>query len=182
MAWTLGLVRPKESVLLDRYFLAVGRSMCVAANFEEQCKFILQIGTVVHAYHDHVCVDAVTELLELLSKDKLMLGKTIRLLGAFPEFLQSEVDMLRAAKDARNYIAHEAGAMGPLHDVRAKLIEKKFACLLSQVEILASGENLAAKWCYEIDEKEPAPRSFQEEYVKRVLIGSASKPGSGISR
>lgn len=58
--------------------------------------------------------------------------------------------------------------MGSLNYVRAKVIEAQFAVLLDHAELVAKGDNLVSKWCYEICEKEPAPRVTHEEYGRMV--------------
>jgi len=52
--------------------------------------------------------------------------------------------------------------------MRAKVIEAQFAVLLDHAELVAKGDNLVSKWCYEICEKEPAPRVTHEEYGRMV--------------
>ena len=171
MPWTLDLRPPPESIRLDNYFLAVGKALCVATNFECNCKFVLNILAFIKTHEIEKDWDAAAELVRALSGKAKMLGATVRQIEKFSAsspISASDIETLRAATESRNYIAHEAAAMGPLSYVKPKLIEDKFDRLLSHVEILAAGESLAAKWCYEIEEKEPAPRDFQREYVKRV--------------
>ena len=174
MPWTLDLRVPPESIRLDNYFLAVGKALCLAANFECNCKFILKMRALIKTNEIEKNWDAAAELVQALSGKVKMLGATVRQIEKFSAsspISASDMETLRVATESRNYIAHEAAAMGPLSDVTPKVIEDKFARLLSHVEILAAGESVAAKWCFEIEEKEPASGEFQREYVKRVWIG-----------
>ncbi len=166
MAWTLENHQPSEDILLDNYFLAVGKALCIASNFEHKCKFILQTMTLVEARDAGHDFDAARELVKAL--DKKVLNETINRIGNHPAFSAADIEILRAAKDSRNYIAHESAAMGSLNHVRAKVIEAQFAVLLDHAELVAKGDNLVSKWCYEICEKEPAPRVTHEEYGRMV--------------
>jgi len=168
VAWTLDSVPPEESIRLDNYFLAVGKALCLASNFEGNCKFVLQTLTIIGAIGTSSSSDSATELLRRLSENAPMLGETIRRIGTCSDIVPSDIEILRAAKDSRNYIAHEAAAMGPLSEVRPKFIEDQFARLLSHAAILATGEQLVAKWCFEICEKRPGPRDIEGRYAKRV--------------
>jgi len=171
LPWTLDLQPPPESIRLDNYFLAVGKALCLATNFEYNCKFVFNILAFIKTCETEKDFDAARELVLALSAKAKMLGATVRQIEKFSAssaISASDIDTLRAATESRNYIAHEAAAMGPLSDVKPRVIEERFASLLSHVEILAAGESLAAKWCFEIEEKEPAPRDFQREYVTRV--------------
>jgi hypothetical protein len=183
--WTLTLQPPPESIRLDNHLLAVGKATCLAANLECNCKVVLNIIAFIKTHEKEKNWDAAAELVLALSANAKMLGATIRQIEKFSAsspISASDLETLRAATASRNYIAHQAAAVGPLHCVEAQMIEDRFARLLSHVEILAAGESLAAKWCFEIEEKEPAPRDFQKEYVKRVKSGWVSKRGSGVSR
>ena len=62
--------------------------------------------------------DAARELVKAL--DKKVLNETINRIGNHPAFSAADIEILRAAKDSRNYIAHESAAMGSLNYVRAK--------------------------------------------------------------
>jgi hypothetical protein len=168
MGWTLGYLPPKEPVLLNNYFLAVGKALCLASNFEHNCRFVLQTITLVEAVRAGTDYDAARDLVKELDDKVKMLGGIILKFGNNSAFSPADIDVLRAAKDSRNYIAHESAGMGTLSGVRTKFIEDQFGRLLSHVEILAKGDNLVSKWCYEICEKEPAPSEIQENYVRMI--------------
>ncbi len=108
MAWTLGHYPPREEILLDNYFLAVGKALCIATNFEHKCKFILQTMTLLDALEAGEDFDAARELVKAL--DKKMLNETIMRIGNHPAFSAADIEILRAAKDSRNYIAHKSAA------------------------------------------------------------------------
>lgn len=169
MGWTIDYFPPNEPILLNNYLLAVGKSLYIATGFESKCRFVLQIITLVSAIEDGESFDSATELVKAMDERLKMLGTVIFNICSRSNVNISDLDVLRAAKDARNYIAHESAAIGSLSIVRAEVIEKQFAQLLSQVEILAIGDNLLSKWCYEICEKEPAPSQIQKDYVRMVI-------------
>jgi hypothetical protein len=92
--------------------------------------------------------------------------------------------MLQAARSARNFIAHDAGAIGCLSGMGAKSILQLYINLWPAVRALALGDNLISAWDYEICENEPAPLAIQEIYVGLVLDwvfeGSPVAPRTGI--
>jgi hypothetical protein len=167
MEWTLCRFQPQEPELLDYYFLAAGKALCVANNFEGTCKYILKMFTLADALEVGNDFDAAKELAKRL--EEKMLGQAINVLGGMPDMEPGDLDILRAAKDSRNYVAHEGVALGCLYYVRTSSILKLIDVLREHVVNLAKGENLVSKWSYEICEKEPASFADPDRYAQDVL-------------
>ncbi len=120
MYWTLGGWPAKEPILLDNYFLAVGKALCLATNFEHNCRFVVQIFTLLDATKRGMEFDAAIELVRALDENIRMLGQAIRRIGGSHAVSPEDIETLRAAKDSRNYIAHEAAGVGSLSNVSAR--------------------------------------------------------------
>jgi hypothetical protein len=166
MAWTLGYLPPKEPDLLDVFLLSIGKALCLANAFEAKCKHVLSVITLTDAVQAGSDFNASSELARRVRAK--FLGDTIKLIGNAPDIHPTDLAILQAAKDARNYIAHESAELGTLSDARAETILKLFAELEPRVIEVARGDNLVSAWCYEICEGEPAPFGIQEEYVQLV--------------
>jgi len=57
---------------------------------------------------------------------------------------------------------------GPIWGLRRQTIIDHTERLRAAVADLAAGDNVVSRWCYEIDEKEPAPRDFISAYPDMV--------------
>ncbi len=166
MGWSLSYLPPKERGLLDGFFLALGKALYLASAFEEKCRFVLRIAKLADHYEQTGDTSATLALTQAL-KDK-MLGQTIAELKGFPEVRPTDIALLEKARDARNFIAHEAANIGYLHYVSAEQIHEQMRRLRCEVEVLVAGDNLVPRWVYEIEEKEPAPGRIQKAYPQWV--------------
>ena len=93
MGWSISYNLPvKEPKLLDEFFLAVGKALYLASNFESKCQFVLRIAKLANHYEQNEDTSATIELARVL-KDKL-LGSTINELRALPETTTDEISML----------------------------------------------------------------------------------------
>lgn len=170
MGWSLGYLRPEEPELLDRFLLAVGKSLYLATAFEEKCKWVLRVAKIATARKEHSDASAAMVLAKAI-RDKF-LGPTITDMRAF--FQTEDIVVLERAKDARNFIAHESANIGPLHYASAPHIRQRLALLRTELEALAAGDNLVSAWVYEVEEKEPAPRDIRGAYpdwIKNWVFG-----------
>jgi hypothetical protein len=166
MGWSLDYLPIREPELLEQFFSAAGKALYLATAFEAKCRYVLRIAKLAHYYQETGDASATLALAEVL-KDR-MLCATIKELTGFPEIKAADIDLLEKAKDARNYIAHECAALGPISAVRATSIHEQLGRLREQVVVLAAGDNVVSRWVYEIGEKEAAPRGIQSTYVQRV--------------
>jgi len=156
----------REPELIDAYLLAVGKALYIASSFEKECQWVLRILKLVAKYETDPDLDTFEAFANAL-KDSL-LRQTLRGLAAFDGGSENELATLAAGKDARNFIAHEAAALGHLTNIGCKQITDSIASLREQMESLIAADNLVSKWVYEIEEKEPAPQSIQQAYPTLV--------------
>lgn len=165
MGWSLNSLPIRECNLLERFFPAAGKALCLATAFEAKCRYVLRIANLAHHCGETGDASAMMGLATVL-KDS-MLRSTIKGLKGFSEIKAANIDLLAKAKDARNYIARECAGFGPLSAVGANAIDAQVARLREQVFLLAACDNIVSRWVYEIEEKETAPREIQSTYVQR---------------
>jgi hypothetical protein len=78
----------------------------------------------------------------------------------------ADIAVLEMAKDARNYIAHQAGEIGLMRDAE---VAEALTALRKQVIKLAQGDNIISVWMFEIQEKQHASKWMTQTYEARVL-------------
>lgn len=166
MGWSLGYLPVRERQYIDDYLLAVGKALYVASCYEKKCLWVLRIAKLADQYESNPDLDAFQQFAQAL-KDK-QLGSTLRDLGARTGYREEDMATLEKGRLARNYIAHEAAALGHLSSIGVAQLDAACAKLDQCVEDLAQADNLVSRSVYEIEEKEPAPAFIQTEYAKRV--------------
>jgi hypothetical protein len=92
------------------------------------------------------------------------LGGTIKGLAASADVTLADIAAIEAACEARNAIAHRVAEMAPTASISASELAKRTEELRRHVCALTVGDNLVSRWCYEIEENEPAPKQIQEQY------------------
>ena len=167
MGWIINHQPLKQAELLDAFFLAVGKALCLACAFEAKCKHILNILKLSeYCKNDGHLSDSAA--LSVLLRSQL-LGQTIKNVKGFRDFSPEGIVILECAKDARNFIAHESALLAwPISDTRADTIHEKITRLRSEVETLAAGDNLVSRWLYEFEEREPAHQILYRDYFRRI--------------
>ena len=175
MGWSLSYQSPKEPELLEQFFVTIGKALYIANQFEAKCHNVLRISNLLKYAKQTNDLDAAIRLVKELREPMLAnaLAALISPLRISPE----QVAILEKAKDARNFIAHEGAAIGPVYLATSKIIERRLGELRDSVSHLADGDNLVSRWIYEIEEKEAAPRSFYEEYPSMLLAWVFATPG-----
>lgn len=174
MGWSLDYIPPADPELLNEFFLALGKALYLATAFERKCQYILQIEKLVESLKQTNDLEASMALVNVLKFRQL--GRTIQSLGIISFVSAHDLSMLTRAKDARNYIAHEAGLIGSLH-IPSKAILERIGALQREVGALILGDNLVSVWIYEIEEKKPAPSTIQQQYaswIEEWVFGSFS--------
>jgi hypothetical protein len=169
MGWSLSYLGLKEPKLLDEFFLAVGKALYLASAFERKCKWVLRVVKLTEHLEQNgeVSISAINAV-AMAIKNKL-LGPTLADMKKFPDdFTADDLALLERAIKARNFIAHECADIGPLSSASAKHILEQQERLRNEVEALTDGDNLISRWIYEIENREPAPWGFQEDY--RTLV------------
>lgn len=167
MTWSLDYIPPKEPEKLDALFLAAGRALYLANEFESKCRWVLLIDVMETHYKATGDASATVELARAVKQE--MLGTTIRKLHECTEFTSGDLETLERARDARNYIAHDSTQVGPLSSASTETITKKLSQLAITVQALIAGDNLVSRWIYEMSEMEPAPSEIQQAYPSWVL-------------
>lgn len=189
-------LQPAEfSAAHEAYFEALGRALGLAQNFEQSCKFVLGIWDLGKAHEE----GKIQTRDERAYSEKLM-G---RMLGALVKSLRDDIDItdadkaaFKAAREARNYLAHEAAAVGlfiPPKYARRKLreimrgsldtaaIEKERTEMLhahirdgvpkfvEAIRAIAEADNIVSGWSYMIQEKDDRLPFVAERYVQSVV-------------
>ncbi|MDO8434617.1 MAG: hypothetical protein Q7S58_19650 [Candidatus Binatus sp.] len=172
MSWSLGYRPIEAQAALDGYFLSLGKALYIATAFEAKVQYVLRIAKLIDFAEqtpDHESVMSFGKAL----RDK-NLGATLRELGLRDHICAEDASNLDRARNARNYIAHEAAHIGTVYDVNDKLFSETRETLRTQLEALIKGDNLISSWVYEIEEREPAPEGIQQDYhdlVTRWVFG-----------
>ena len=170
MAWSVAYGSPPESDLIDEILLAAGKALYLANSFEAKCSFVLR----AFNFSDVVREDPVITLEQvaaLVPGDK-MLGKTLQDLFARHDtgWRQEQIALLIKAREARNYVAHEAaGAIGELYHHNVQHMLDALRLLHAKVIDLAKGDNVVSAWAYYMEEltSEPLP-SISVDYLDRI--------------
>jgi hypothetical protein len=166
MGWMIFDQRTRE---LD-FLLATGKTLFLCQHFESTCKEIVTWFCVTKAL-----IDKKFGLLSDEHKDyvdKLMhlfLDKSIRKLKDIPKIAsKEEIDILREAKESRNFICHEC-----LID----LIYAPYPYANPQMNInlfkqhivkVARGDYIVSRWSYEFHEKDSGALKNKEGYVSAL--------------
>ncbi len=153
----------------EGYITAVGRALMVAQHFEANCNDFamwwigsgaLENGTAKSLSDLRSVSEALTEL---------MLGGLIKRLGADRDITKAEIAVLVRAKDARNYIAHEAVAATSFTSRFPRRRLNELPLFKEAVRALVEGDNLISSWSYMFHEKEPSPARHLAEYPDRLV-------------
>ncbi len=157
--------------IAEAYFASLGRALALAQHFESECKEILLWIEVAMGFEDGRLkkLEDIRSFSEVLATR--LLGASVRRLEALPFVDSKKLAALVAAKDARNYLAHEAAMWGLYPSVKygEKLTALHYVPRLRrEIEALAEGDNLVSIWSYEFQEKEAAPYSFSQRYPTEV--------------
>ncbi|MBX3374912.1 MAG: hypothetical protein KF817_13860 [Phycisphaeraceae bacterium] len=167
MAWSLTHHPIAERERLDRFLLAIGKSLYLAAGYEVKCRVVLRIARIAHELRNGHALPGASAICEAMRKN--MLGTTLRELQRLtPSMRDASATVLERARDARNFIAHEAAWLGPLFAVTTPSLDEKLLALHDAVAALAAGDNLVSQWIYEIEEREPAPFTIRTAYPQWV--------------
>jgi hypothetical protein len=167
MTWSLSYLPPREPELLDALFLSAGRSLHLANAFEAKCRYLLRMANLVKVLEDDPVSD-LEQAIAALPVDKL-LGPTLQDLDRRMLSASSAADVLRRAKDARNFIAHEGAGVGTVWAVHEAPILEHVARLRAEVAHLALGDNVVSQWCHAIEEpRVPRPQDLIDAYPNMI--------------
>jgi len=161
----LDYAEPNEPELLDKFFLSAGKALCIATRFESGCQYVLKVVTLINAHATGEKFDAALELAQKI--EGILLNKVIGEIGKDPQVTPADLAVLHAARLARNYVAHECANLMSV-SASSRTILSLMEELRKHVEILARGDALVSRWCYEIAEKESAPWAVCDQYEDRL--------------
>jgi hypothetical protein len=159
---------PRITSAEETYLTAIGRALVLAQEFEDFCKHVLIVVEVVRDIKSgkQVDFDYWAKHPEKFVEDSL--GKAVRKFGHgnVYQFDLAKVDVLIKAKDARNFIAHEAVRFNVW---RENSFRKYLPEFKSKVRDLANGYNLVAGWAYSIEGKEPPPQKIAADFIEEAV-------------
>ena len=158
---------PENEPLLERYFVAVGKALLIGSNFEEKCIHVMRIQRIEEAIQKGD--DPREAAGQWVEVNKTKLNNAIQKIESDPATSDRQGEILHTARKARNFVAHEAAAMGEVWEVADSDIYTRVVRLMDRVREMAEGENIVSAWTYEITEGDPAPASFAAGYVEQVL-------------
>ena len=179
MIWAISPSTNKTPQALDSLMLALGKSLYLACEFERKCQYVFRILRLNEVLQGSDNVEA-TFAAAAAAKDHL-LGPTIDGMKKIRTVTPDEIDGLTRANSARNYIVHESGKIGSLHDIKATHIVECFKLLRPMVIDLAKGDNIISIWNLAIQEKQNAPVWMTQTYEARVLNWIFEEPFQGVS-
>ncbi len=153
-------VTPQHEVYLE----SVGRALAVSQHLESTSRYVLIVVEMGRAASGgDADLDALRAISERL-RNKL-LGHVVDHLGQLGEITYDELEVLDQGREARNYIAHEAAsAVSEVPEASAELSDR-ISRFVTEIQALASADNLVSAWSYEIQEKEPRPSRIWATYA-----------------
>jgi hypothetical protein len=144
--------------------------------------FVLRLANLAEA-HDQDRAASFDKLIARVPKDKLLGGTLTDLLKTVP-VTPEDLVRLRAARDARNFLAHEAASFDIHNHPSGSILEAvagKTSYALDdlvahlertrdQVWLLARGDNVISRWCFAAEElgKQPLPYDLIDVYEDMV--------------
>jgi hypothetical protein len=151
MTYTVSYMRPRNLQAVERFLLAFGKAVHLAARFESKCQFVLRVGRGA-LFSATPGTDLLSYLMTL--KDD-PLARTIAELARLGACNEEGVRLLDDARKARNELVHGAGDLGTVYDLSDRRLSMAQDELAARVERLIPGDAMVSRWLHEIEEKEP---------------------------
>jgi hypothetical protein len=156
------IFQPVRNPLADEGLLTLGRAVHVSSMFEANCRFVLRIGNLVESIESDPVL-GLEHHIAAAPKDGLLHKTLDRLLTLLPK-AADQAGVLSAAREARNYIAHEAAVFDLRAESTTRMMER-LEELRPRVRDLASGDNVVSTWMAAIEEPdEHRPRDLIAAY------------------
>lgn len=155
MSWSLSLLAPRETELLDALFFSAGRALHLANAYEDKCQYVLRVGNLITAHQTDPAL-TLEEVFAAVPADKL-LGGTLHSLATHAMGQTMDMSTLHKAREARNFIAHEGASIGDMWSANSDRILRHAVKLRSAVKDLAHGDNIISQWCHRLDEPHELP-------------------------
>ncbi|MFF3896851.1 hypothetical protein ACFYY3_27460 [Streptomyces sp. NPDC001812] len=167
MSWSLSLLPPRETELLDAFFLSGGRALHLANAYEDKCQYVLRVGNLITVHQTDSAL-TLEEIVAAVPADK-SLGGTLHRLAAHAMGQTMDMSTLHKAREARNFIAHEGASIGCMWSASSDRILRHAGKLRVAVRDLAHGDNVISQWCHGLDEPhEPPPTDWIKRYPETV--------------
>ncbi len=129
---------------------------------------MLRCINLVEVHQNSDPVATFEDLIAALPADK-MLGPALHQLTGHISCLTETVDVLRRARKARNFIAHEGADVGDISSARAKHLLEHTGRLRSAVSDLAAGDNIISQWGFHFEEPNCSlPRDLIDAYPAMI--------------
>jgi hypothetical protein len=179
MPWTSSW--GKNATWTAPVFEATGRALFAAQEFENRCRVLLRFLNLVEIY-ESATDDPLDSLIARVPKDKL-LGKTIDDLKRHQVFNDEDTaEILKVAKDARNFIAHESAHFNPVGR-RRDVVERIEGELRPKLRDLAVGDHVVSELLLVIEDGESAVGvSWIKERYPDILESWVLFPVQGLLR
>lgn len=162
--------------------LAFGKSLHIACEFERKCQHVLRFLNLGEMFKvTDVEKGQLSDFLAALVAKPDLLFLTIGGMSKIDAVTAEEIDGLTNARIARNYIAHESGKIGAIHDLDAQHIADAMSALRPHVIDLAKGDNIISVWSLALTDELTAPEWMTQTYEARVLNWVFGEPFDGIS-
>lgn len=144
------------AIYIDSVLLAVGRSLAVAQNFEQNARFVTWAADT-HFRLEAAARDGVEDLFTILSSTPYpnLIGPALARLKILGVFDAVYLDTLKKAKGARNAIAHEAALIprNSVEDLGVHALK-----LISWVDDIQAADISLSRAAHDIQEpKDPLP-------------------------
>lgn len=163
MPWSIDHFSKRGTEKLDAWFAMAGKCLYLANSFEMKCKHLIRLIRLADVLKIESGLDAALTLCNQI-QDK-MLGGTISEMSGSSLVSEEDLQRLRKAKDARNFIAHEGASIGHLSGITVRALKSQTSRLRQEVATLAAGDNLVSRWLYEIEENRVAPSTITQDYA-----------------
>jgi hypothetical protein len=169
----------KERLAVESLMLTFGKTLHLASEFERKCQYVLRVFNLDEIFK--AADDCEAAFAAAAAAKDALLAQTIAGMKKISHVTTNEVELLTKARLARNYIVHESGKIGPIHQLQGKHIADAFTALRPAVIDLARGDNVVSVWNLAIQEKLAAPEWITQTYEARVLCWIFGDPFSGPS-
>lgn len=166
MAWMLDL-KPVSHERATDLLLMLGKITRLGWDFEQKVKYIAHMSQLVQGVQDNPDM-GLEEIIDSLRDGKYV--PLARMITSFGESIGADLEVLHAAREARNALIHEGGEF-PLRGrmpADTSQITKWLEKMRLHVRHLAAGENLVSSWVYSMDEREAPNRFLTDGYVQSV--------------
>ena len=158
----------KLSKVHQAYIASIGRAITVAQHLEATARFVIRVYESTEADKSGKTkdFDELKELMKLL--DNVLLGRMVRRFEQYGEFSESDVEILKLGTEARNFMAHKSALIVSEFPDRPDELIQQVKLYKIRVNELCNADNLVSSWSYEIQENEPTPKQFFEEYPLKL--------------